>query len=660
MGALLLALVTLLTSPALAHFPGALIPWPTHGLALALVLAAPQPLRTKAALLVAAAIFLATVGNALLHEGRLPNAIPATALLMGQTLGVVALYDWLGGEPPLARTGAYALLLLTIIVGPIPFAIIAHLLLKLFGSGTAPGYTPIAFWVAASSSGAALVGGILSLFPDPARAPDPRSVRSPEFVGLLVAFGAALLTAFGEIGPLAGHLPHSVATLPFLAWAGIRFGLRGFGVVSGLLIATVLTATWLDIGVFGSPLAGDQVERFRQSWIYLGALVGPALLFPVAIAERSAAERRARAAFAQLNAIVEGSGDLIAAVDRDLTFLSTNAAWREEFVRLSGITVRAGMSLRDAMSSLPNEVATSVGLWTRAIRGERFTNTREVGDASRYRAEYEVSYGPIRDENGDIVGASQVVRPVTERRRRDAEEAQARRLESIGRLAGGVAHDFNNLMTSVMGYTALVGATLGAGDPRLSDLAEVERAAAKAGELTQQLLAFARQRVVAPRVVDPGDLVRGFTTLLAPLLGPRITLRLSAAPTVRTVHLDPRQFEQVVMNLAINARDAMPGGGELRIEVANDERAGVHGVRLSVRDSGIGMSEAVQARIFEPFFTTKAVGEGTGLGLATVHGIVHQAGGAIDVESVLGEGTIFHIFFPAADAAGDGTTPTPA
>ena len=371
------------------------------------------------------------------------------------------------------------------------------------------------------------------------------------------------------------------------------------------------------------------------------------MLFPVGLAERSAAEERARGAHAQLAAILEGSGDLIAAVDRDLVMIAANPAWIEGFDELTGVTVAAGMRMDEVLErALPQDATDSVAYWRRALNGERFTVVRELGDPARRRAEYETTYGPVRDANGELVGASQVVRNVTARRHRDAEEGETRRLESVGRLAGGVAHDFNNLMTAVIGYTELVVATLPKDDPRREDLAQIERAAERAGELTQQLLAFARRRFVEPRIVDLGELVEGFTRLLAPLLGRSVLLTVHTEPGLRRVRIDPTQFEQVLMNLAVNARDAMPGGGRLEIATTNETQNLQKGVRLTVSDSGPGMTTETQARIWEPFFTTKPLGQGTGLGLPTVHGIVHQAGGAITFDTKLGSGSSFYVFLP--------------
>jgi signal transduction histidine kinase len=492
---------------------------------------------------------------------------------------------------------------------------------------------------------------VLLAFTAPALAERNRpQLVSLEFFVLSGIYVVALLNAFLSVGESTIALNPAVATLPFLSWAALRFGTRGFAIIAAMLISAVLTSTLIAVGPF-QVFGPEAFVRGQRAWVYLASLVGPSMIFPVALAEREAAEERARGAYAQLAAILEGSGDLIAAVDRDLVVIAANPAWIEGFARISGIMVRPGMRMEDALAYLPDDAPQSLAYWRRAINGDFFTVTRTLGDPARVREEFEITYGPVRDAQGEPVGASQVVRNVTERRRREAEEGEARRLESVGRLAGGVAHDFNNLMTAVIGYADLIGATLEADDPRRADLAEIERAASRAGELTQQLLAFARQRVIEPRIVDIGLLVENFSRLLAPLLGPNITLLVRSEPELRKVKLDPTQFEQVLMNLAVNARDAMPGGGRLVVETANDVRGAEKGVRLTVRDTGTGMPPEVQARLWEPFFTTKPIGQGTGLGLPTVHGIVYQAGGVIDVESKIGQGTAFHVFLPAVAAS---------
>jgi two-component system cell cycle sensor histidine kinase/response regulator CckA len=230
---------------------------------------------------------------------------------------------------------------------------------------------------------------------------------------------------------------------------------------------------------------------------------------------------------------------------------------------------------------------------------------------------------------------------------REEQLRQAQKLEALGTLAGGVAHDFNNLLTVISGFTELALVTMPRDDRSRGDLLQVKDAAHRAGELTGQLLAFGRRQVLQPRVVDLNESVERIHAMLGRLVGRHLTIAIETTKDLARVHADPGQLEQVLMNLAINARDAMPDGGTLTIGTANV----ADGVALIVRDTGHGMDAATRARIFEPFFTTKEQGKGTGLGLATVYGIVQQSGGRITVESAPGAGTTFTIILPAVAAA---------
>jgi signal transduction histidine kinase/CheY-like chemotaxis protein len=225
---------------------------------------------------------------------------------------------------------------------------------------------------------------------------------------------------------------------------------------------------------------------------------------------------------------------------------------------------------------------------------------------------------------------------------------QAQKMEAVGRLAGGVAHDFNNLLTVIRGYGELLSENLEADDTRKADVTEILKAAESASSLTRQLLVFSRKQLLAPKVVKLEDIVRGTEKMLRRLIGADIELIVRSAPEVWCVMADPGQLEQVVMNLALNARDAMPDGGTLSIELENVDDANGGSVALSVTDNGCGMDASTMARIFEPFFTTKAEGRGTGLGLAMVHGIVEQSGGSIAVQSEPGRGTSFRVTLPRA------------
>jgi two-component system cell cycle sensor histidine kinase/response regulator CckA len=255
-----------------------------------------------------------------------------------------------------------------------------------------------------------------------------------------------------------------------------------------------------------------------------------------------------------------------------------------------------------------------------------------------------------------------IARDITDRRLVEERLRQAGKIESVGRLAGGIAHDFNNLLTAILGYTELLLSHRGDADPDRGDLEEIQKAGQRAAALTQQLLAFSRKQVLVPKDVDLNQTVAGLQSMLVRLIRADITLACALAPAPAIVRIDPTQIEQAILNLVLNARDALPGGGEIRLEVSLARRSQVdapsdlvwHGgdlVRLRVVDNGVGLSPEARAHLFEPFFTTKDVGKGTGLGLASVYGIVRQSNGFLTVESEPDAGSTFTMHFPAAPPA---------
>jgi signal transduction histidine kinase len=252
------------------------------------------------------------------------------------------------------------------------------------------------------------------------------------------------------------------------------------------------------------------------------------------------------------------------------------------------------------------------------------------------------------------------IRDITERRALEERLRQSQKLEAIGRLAGGVAHDFNNILMSIMGSADLMMMEFKPDDPAIGEATEIKESVRRGAALTRQLLAFSRRQATSPRLFELNEILGGMDTMLRRLLGPEIQFVVARSPAPAKVRADPAQIEQVVLNLVVNARDAMPEGGRLTVkaeEIDVDEntdaiadvegRAGRY-ARLSVSDTGTGIDEKTRARLFEPFFTTKEADKGTGLGLSIVYGIVKQSGGHISVVSELGHGAAFFVYLPSA------------
>jgi PAS domain S-box-containing protein len=274
----------------------------------------------------------------------------------------------------------------------------------------------------------------------------------------------------------------------------------------------------------------------------------------------------------------------------------------------------------------------------------------------------EIDLAPIADESGRPTHWVSIQRDVSERKALEEQLLQAQKMEAVGLLAGGIAHDFNNMLSVVIGYGDLALASLHPGDPLRADLEEIRRAAQRTAVLTRQLLAFSRKQVLQPRVLDLNEVVTETERMLRRLIGEDIDLALGLAASLSPVVADPGQIQQVIMNLVVNARDALPKGGRITVETADvtidEEYARAHStvkpgayVLLAVSDNGTGMDADTRRRIFEPFFTTKEAGRGTGLGLSTVYGIVQQSGGDVRVDSEPGRGTTFRIHLPVAVGA---------
>jgi PAS domain S-box-containing protein len=346
---------------------------------------------------------------------------------------------------------------------------------------------------------------------------------------------------------------------------------------------------------------------------------------------------------AQYRELFESASDAVFTLDGTGVVTAMNLAGRKR----TGLAV--GDSLLDAVS--PGSLADA-----RAIVGSQSEITKEIGLITPDGVVLlEVSARP-RLHAGSSLGVQAIARDLTQRRQLEAELRQAQKMEAIGRLAGGVAHDFNNLLTVINGNAEVLRDRLSAEDDGLAE--EIVRAGERAAALTRQLLAFSRKQVLAPKVLCPNATLESLRKMLARLVGERVEVVTDLDATVGFVKIDPGQLEQALLNLAVNARDAMPHGGRLTLRT----RARPDHVRIEVGDTGVGMDVGVRNRVFEPFFTTKPAGEGTGLGLATVKSIVEQAGGTVAVVSEPRRGTTFVIDLPkSADAPGlaSPVAPTP-
>jgi PAS domain S-box-containing protein len=344
--------------------------------------------------------------------------------------------------------------------------------------------------------------------------------------------------------------------------------------------------------------------------------------------------------------LFENANDMIFTLDLDWNFTSVNRAFAEalgyteqELLGRNGRTILTGESIERAERALAAKLE---GKTDRTIYEDEF----QAKDGTTITAE--ISSRVVRRE-GKPVGIQAICRDVGERRRLEEQLRQSQRMETVGRLAGGLAHDFNNLLTAITGYGELMDRRLSPDDPARRDLLEIQKAAARASSLTGQLLAFGRKQILQPRTLSPNDVVAGMEKMLRRLLGEDIVLELRLGPDAGLVRFDPGQLEQVLVNLVVNARDATPGGGKVTIETFGTPLAdGTMRVGLSVADTGVGMDEQVRSRAFEPFFTTKGPGEGSGLGLSTVIGLVEQSGGFVELESEPGRGTRVTVSLPEA------------
>jgi len=394
-------------------------------------------------------------------------------------------------------------------------------------------------------------------------------------------------------------------------------------------------------------ITGDALERSIRHALALGAEER----------QRRQAEAATRASEERFRALVEHSHDMLLQLDERGGLQYISPAATRALGWLPDTTI--GKTIFEFIHPEDVELATTAFADVLQRPGEERTGQIRLRDAAeQWRTVEGVCVNRLADPAIKAVVVN--ARDVTERRRLEEQLRHAQKMEAIGQLAGGVAHDFNNLLTAILGYTNLILDEVPADAPIRNDLAEIRSAGERAAALTRQLLAFSRRQMLQPRMVDVNDLIRQIEKLLRRLISEDVELTTNLADDVLPVRVDPASIEQALINLAVNGRDAMPRGGRLTLETGNvdlDETSAKRYspmqpgryVKLVISDTGQGMDEPTQSRVFEPFFTTKEQGRGSGLGLATVYGIVKQSGGFVYVSSVPDRGTSFTIFLlPAA------------
>ncbi|KQT31439.1 two-component system sensor histidine kinase/response regulator [Sphingomonas sp. Leaf412] len=495
----------------------------------------------------------------------------------------------------------------------------------------------------------------------------------------------------GPHGPLSDYV-HVEANAAYALNAGIP------DVVGQRLRTMVPDEADAWLARYGEVLRTGTPIRFEQELVATRRVldvsafrVGPpedrlvAVLFKDATARRraeEALEARVSAALAErrlLANLVDGSDAFVQVIDMDGRWRAINKAAAIEFERIYGVRPEVGLRAADLLADRPDQARKVAAVWERALAGEPFVEVDVFGDPDRDQRAYEMRYNVLRDDEGRQIGAYQFVYDVTERlaeqtRLAEAEEAlrQAQKMEAVGQLTGGLAHDFNNLLAGISGALEMIGVRLAQGRGADVDryLTAAQSATRRAAALTHRLLAFSRRQTLSPSAIVINNLLPDLIELVRRTVGPQFVVETAASAGLWTTLVDANQLENAILNLCINARDAMPDGGRITIETANkwlDLRTAVERgldpgqyVTVSVSDTGTGIEKELLDRVFDPFFTTKPIGEGTGLGLSMVYGFARQSHGHVRLYSEVGQGTTVCIYLPRHVGEADGPADTVA
>ncbi len=617
--------------------------WPPSGVALAALLL--MGLRYWPALTLGAFIVNLTGGIAPFTAGAIAvgNTLEAVAAtwLLTNVVGFRPSLERLRDVFALAAIGA-ACTLISATIGT--FALVL--------SGTGLGVSPATVWIvwfSGDTIGILIVTTLILTWASGTR-PTVTARRAAEatIVGaILLGFSVALF-----------QMPFSYvyAVFPVTIWAALRFGPRGAATSS--LILTAL-AVWYTVHGDG-PFAGSTpVQNLFELQVFVAVVTLTSLILAAIIEERHRVEADLQRSRQQHHDIVHYASVGVIQTDPDGTILLANPA----LAAIVGYATPEELIGRKALDTL---------YWDRSERSE-FVRRMELPEGAGGEMQWKRQDGSqvwvdiharaVRDATGKTAYFEGFVYDLTGRKSLEGQFRQAQKMEAVGRLAGGVAHDFNNLLTVIGSCTDFILSDPTLAEEHRNDLEEVKKATDRATSLTRQLLAFGRTQVLRPSTLDLNERLAALHPMLKRLFETTIDIRIEPAANLWPVRADPTQIEQVLLNLALNARDAMPEGGVLTFSTENlgftrdmtstDQeyvmRSGDY-VRLKVRDTGVGMDLETQRKIFEPFFTTKEIGRGTGLGLATAYGIVKQSGGYIKVRSLPGKGSEFWIYLPRTDA----------
>jgi two-component system cell cycle sensor histidine kinase/response regulator CckA len=598
-----------------------------------------------------------TIGAFILNATGTIAPLPAMVIAVGNTLEAL-LATWLltsvGFRLSLERLrDVLALVVLGGIASTPVSATVGVTVLALVRGYGIPNWTIWTTWFSGDAIGIALVTPlILSWAAGPPLRVSRRDVIEASVLATLVIACALVLWR--------GPVSYVYAIFPLTIWAALRFGVRGAGAASLAVTAIAVGYTVSGVGPFATS---TPVNNLFSLQTFIGVLALTNLIIAAVIAERRTVESALQRSRQQHQDIVNYASVGVLQTDLDGKILLANPA----LARILGY--------EKAEHLLGLNMADDV-YWDRTQRGAIVERFDDLGGGDAVEIQWKRKDGsPIWvDLHGRSVkdGAAPYfegfIYDLTSRKQLELQFRQAQKMDAVGRLAGGVAHDFNNLLTVIASCTDFVLSDPTLGEAHREDLTEVKKATDRATALTRQMVAFGRTQVLRPATINMNDRLTELLPMLKRLFETTIDIRIQAAKDLWSVRADPGQIEQVLLNLAINSRDAMPDGGTLTFTTensvvdSNPSGVGIYRmnagdyVLLRVRDTGVGMDEETQRKIFEPFFTTKEVGKGTGLGLATAYGIVNQSGGYIKVRTAPGKGAEFMIYLPRIDALPE--TPT--